>query len=216
MNIGVIAAMDKELVRLQALMPDACEIAPGIYRGTIGGNTVVMCGSGIGKVNAALAAQRLIATCSPDCVISTGVAGGLNSALEPKDVVASTEVVYHDVWCGEPNEWGQVQGLPSRYKADEAILAKINVRKGLFTSGDQFITEEPREREILARFPDALTVDMESAAIAQTCFVNAVPFVCIRVVSDVCGKDRESQYANFWAEVADNSFETIKQIISKI
>lgn len=216
MKIGVIAAMDKELVRLQALMPDACEIAPGICRGTIGANTVVMCGSGIGKVNAALAAQRLIGACAPDCVVSTGVAGGLNPELESKDVVASTEVVYHDVWCGEPNEWGQVQGLPARYKADGAILAKLDIRKGLFTSGDQFITEEAREREILARFPDALTVDMESAAIAQTCHLNGVPFVCIRVVSDVCGKDRESQYAGFWSKVADNSFEAIKRIIEQI
>ena len=216
MKIGVIAAMDKELARLQALMHDACEVAPGIMQGVIGPNTVVMSGSGIGKVNAALAAQRLIATCRPDCIISTGVAGGLDSGLNPKDVVASTEVVYHDVWCGEPNEWGQVQGLPARYKADEGILAKVNVRKGLFTSGDQFITEESREREILARFPDALTVDMESAAIAQTCHLNAVPFVCIRVVSDVCGKDRESQYMGFWAQVADNSFEAIRQIITEL
>ena len=216
MKIGVIAAMDKELVRLQALMPDACKIAPGIWQGTMGGKTVVMCVSGIGKVNAALAVQRLIAVCHPDCVISTGVAGGLSPELQPKDVVASTEVVYHDVWCGEPNEWGQVQGLPARYRADEGILAKVSVRKGLFTSGDQFITEEPREREILQRFPEALTVDMESAAIAQTCHVNAVPFACIRVVSDVCGKDRESQYANFWSQVADNSFEAIRQIITEI
>ena len=216
MKIGVIAAMDKELVRLQALMPDACEIAPGIWQGTMGGKTVVMCGSGIGKVNAALAAQHLIAVCHPDCVISTGVAGGLNPELQPKDVVAGTEVVYHDVWCGEPNEWGQVQGLPARYRASEAILARIDARKGLFTSGDQFITEEAREREILARFPDALTVDMESAAIAQTCYLNGVPFVCIRVVSDVCGKDRESQYENFWSQVADNSFEAISQTIIAI
>lgn len=208
--------MDKELVRLQALMDDACEIAPGIRQGTIGANVVVICGSGIGKVNAALAAQRLIGACAPDCIISTGVAGGLSPELEPKDVVASTEVVYHDVWCGEPNEWGQVQGLPARYKADEVLLSKIAVRKGLFTSGDQFITEESLEREILARFPEALTVDMESAAIAQTCHVNDVPFVCVRVVSDVCGKDRESQYAGFWSQVSDNSFEAIRQIISVI
>ena len=208
--------MDKELVRLQALMRDAFEPAPGILEGTIGANTVVMCGSGIGKVNAALAAQRLISAYKPDCIISTGVAGGLNAELEPKDVVASTEVVYHDVWCGEPNEWGQVQGLPARYRASEAILAKISVRKGLFTSGDQFITEEAREREILARFPEALTVDMESAAIAQTCHLNGVPFVCLRVVSDVCGKDRESQYENFWADVSDNSFEAVSQIITEL
>lgn len=216
MKIGVIAAMDKELARLQVLMKDAHELAPGIMQGTIGANTVVMCGSGIGKVNAALSAQRLILACRPDCIISTGVAGGLDSSLRPKQVVASSEVVYHDVWCGEPNQWGQVQGMPARFKASDAILAKLDVRKGLFTSGDQFITEEPREREILAKFPEALSVDMESGAIAQTCHVNGVPFVCIRVISDVCGADRESQYANFWAEVSDNSFEAIRQIISEL
>lgn len=216
MKIGVIAAMDKELARLQALMSDACEVVPGIMQGTIGKNTVVMCGSGIGKVNAALAAQRLILSCRPDCIISTGVAGGLDSALEPRQVVASTEVVYHDVWCGAPNMWGQVQGLPARYQASADILSRLRIRKGLFTSGDQFITEEPLEREILAKFPEALTVDMESGAIAQTCHLDGVPFVCIRVISDVCGKDRESQYENFWAEVSDNSFEAVRQIISEL
>lgn len=216
MKIGVIAAMDKELVRLQALMQDPCEIVPGIMQGTIGSNTVVMCGSGIGKVNAALAAQRLILSCLPDCIISTGVAGGMSPELRPKQVVASTEVVYHDVWCGEPNEWGQVQGLPARFKADEAILSKISVVKGLFTSGDEFVTSATRENDIRIWFPEALTIDMESGAIAQTCYVYQVPFVCIRVVSDVCGDDRESQYESFWAEVSDNSFEAIKQIISEL
>ncbi len=216
MKIGVIAAMDKELVRLQALMDDECEIAPGIVQGTMGANTVVMCGSGIGKVNAALAAQRLIAECKPDCVINTGVAGGLSSELNPCDVVASAEVVYHDVWCGGPNEWGQVQGMPARYKADEGLLAKIDLRKGLFTSGDQFITEEPREREILAKFPDALSVDMESAAIAQTYDANKIPLVSIRDISDVCGKHSESHKEKLWTQAADNSFETLKRIISEL
>ena len=113
--------MDKELARLQVLMKDAHELAPGIMQGTIGANTVVMCGSGIGKVNAALSAQRLILACRPDCIISTGVAGGLDSSLRPKQVVASSEVVYHDVWCGEPNQWGQVQGMPARFRVGETF-----------------------------------------------------------------------------------------------
>ena len=216
MKIGIIVAMDKELSRMKALLDEVRENEDGTVEGRIAGKDIVMCGSRIGKVNAAVATYELINRHKPDCIVNTGVAGGLSSDLNPKDVIACTEVVYHDVWCGTPNAYGQVQGLPARFRADAGLLSRIKVRKGLFTSGDYFVTEEADERRILERFPEALSVDMESGAIAQVCFLCKVPFVCIRVVSDVLGKDRESQYDNFWAEVADNSFNTLNQVIAEI
>lgn len=216
MKIGIIVAMDKELSRMKALLDEVHENEDGTVQGRIAGKDIVMCRSHIGKVNAAIAAYELIASYHPDCVVNTGVAGGLSPELEPKDVIAGSEVVYHDVWCGAPNAYGQVQGLPARFKADEGLLSRINVRKGLITSGDLFVTEEAQERSILEHFPEALAVDMESGAIAQACWICKVPFICIRVVSDVLGKERKSQYANFWAEMADNSFNALKSIISEI
>lgn len=216
MKIGIIVAMYKELSRMKALLDEVHENEDGTIEGRIAGKDIVMCSSRVGKVNAAIATYELINRYHPDCVVNTGVAGGLCPELNPKDIIAGSEVVYHDVWCGTPNAYGQVQGFPERFKADEGLLSRLNVRKGLITSGDSFITEEADERRILEHFPEALAVDMESGAIAQVCWMSKVPFVCIRVVSDVLGKDRESQYSNFWAEMADNSFNALKQIISEI
>ena len=206
MKIGIVVAMEKELRQL---------------RQVFAGTEVMVEQCGIGKVNAALGVQRMIMEHRPDCIISSGCAGGNGDDVNVQDVVVSTELAYHDVYCGtavdSSTQYGQVQGLPARFKADPYLLEKASrlprlltqsaLHQGLIVTGDWFVDSKEKMRSIIELFPEARAVDMESAAIAQTCYLNRVPFISFRVVSDVPLRDTDaSQYHDFWAEVAAQSF----------
>ena len=213
MKIGIIVAMDKELQQLQQLFTD-------------GSVRVEKCG--IGKVNAALGAQRMINEFNPDVIISSGCAGGNGDDINIQDVVVSAELTYHDVYCGKAIDdttvYGQVQGLPARYQADSWLLEKarsldcgVKVHPGLIVTGDWFVDSRDKMREIVGHFPEAKAVDMESCAIAQTCYINKVKFISFRVVSDIPLRDIDaSQYHNFWDTIAANSFQVTKTFVESL
>lgn len=212
MKIGVLVAMDKEA----ALVEEA----------TRGRDDVALRRSGIGKVNAALAAQRLIMECAPDAIVSTGVAGGTCAArADVLDVVVGERCAYHDVNCGPDVAEGQVQGLPREFHASPPLLAAAlgvasrtgKARPGLIATGDQFVTSPDQVRRILEIHPGAAAVDMESAAIAQACFLHGVPFISLRVISDVPGSaNRYAQYNDFWERVGAESFKFLRQFLEAI
>ena len=227
MRIGIIVAMDKELKQLLQLMDKPLEClqkGQSFWIGQIGDNSLILTKSGIGKVNAAYGAINLIDNFRPDVVISTGCAGGASTDLEIRDVVVSTQICYHDAWCGQPNEKGQIQGLPAKYDADEKLVEtakdlKGNTRivPGLIVSGDWFVDNVDKMKSIVADFPDAMAVDMESAALAQICHLYQMPFLSFRVISDIPLKpNNEIDYNNFWNEVADESFNVTKELILSI
>jgi adenosylhomocysteine nucleosidase len=206
MKIGIIVAMDKELKQLQTLFND---------------EQVRVEKCGIGKVNAALGAQRMINEFHPDCIISSGCAGGNGDDIHVQDIIVSTELCYHDVYCGTAIDnttvYGQVQGLPARYQTDPYLLQKVRqlsasdclipIHQGLIVTGDWFVDSKEKMREIVGHFPEAKAVDMESAAIAHTCHLNNVPFISFRIISDVPLRDTDaSQYHNFWDTIAERSF----------
>ena len=206
--------MDKELRQLQQVFKDS---------------DVIVEKCGIGKVNAALGAQRMINTYKPDCIISSGCAGGNGVDIDIQDIIVSSELCYHDVYCGraidDTTVYGQVQGLPARYQADPELLKKalsikpadIRLHQGLIVTGDWFVDTKEKMREIIGHFPEAKAIDMESCAIAQTCYINKVPFISFRVVSDIPLRDTDaSQYHNFWDTVAEKSFETTKTFVEKV
>ena len=181
--------------------------------------------SGIGKADAARAATEFILTEHPDCIINSGCAGGVGAGLNVFDIVIGGQTAYHDVWCGEGNLPGQVQGLPQRFDADPALLrAALSlqtsqpVRSGLICTGDQFLTDPEDDARVLEIYPDALACDMESAAIAQVCHHYGVPFLSFRMISDVhgSGQDATALYKDFWAKVADDSFSFLKLLIDKL
>lgn len=208
MKLALIVAMENER---QAVM----QLLGGREHGKVGRNEVSLYKSGIGKVNAALGADDIIRREHPDAILSTGVAGGIDESLQVMDVVAGSETCYHDVWCGEGNEPGQVQGLPARYAADAQLLKaaeKMTLHRGLICTGDQFVTSRKELDRIKAAFPKGLAVDMESAAIAQTCYLRKMPFMTLRIISDTPGNtdDHLQQYANFWKEMSDKSFRTLQ------
>ena len=180
-------------------------------------------------MNAALGAQRMINTYKPDCIISSGCAGGNGDDIKVQDIIVSAELCYHDVYCGKAIDdttvYGQVQGLPVRYQADPELLKKamnlkpenVRLHQGLIVTGDWFVDTKEKMREIIGHFPEAKAVDMESCAIAQTCYINKVPFISFRVISDMPLYDTDaSQYHNFWDTVAEKSFETTKTFVELV
>ena len=216
MKIGVIVAMDKELQQLQHLFDNS---------------RIIVEKCGIGKVNAAIGASEMIRKHRPDVIISSGCAGGNGNDINVQDVVVGKEVSYHDVYCGTAIDnttiYGQVQGMPARYQADAMLLEKarslslttshISLHEGLIVTGDWFVDSKDKMRSIIEKFPEAKAVDMESAAIAQTCHISKVPFISFRVISDIPLRDTDaSMYHDFWATIAENSFQVTKSFIESL
>lgn len=214
MKIGFIIAMDIEYAHMLNVVGGA--------EGVFGRHDIVLRKSGIGKVNAAIGAVEMIRNYQPDCILSTGLAGGIDASLNVRDIVVGEAVSYHDVWCGEGNAKGQVQGLPSWYKGDRRLLDVAlqnhpeRVRAGLICTGDQFITDAERLQVIKRDFPEGLACDMESAAIAQACYLYNVPFLSIRVISDTPGRvdDHQQQWEDFLSTMADHSFRWMREYLT--
>ena len=225
MKIGIIVAMDKELIQLRQLFT--------VHPAPFTEHSVRVEKCGIGKVNAALGAQRIINEFHPDVIISSGCAGGNGDDVNVQDVVVSTELVYHDVYCGEAvgsTIYGQVQGLPARFPVDPYLLEKaktlvlpdtgdgsLKIHPGLIATGDWFVDTKEKMREILGHFPEAKAIDMESAAIAQTCLINGVRFISFRVISDIPLRDTDaSMYHDFWSTIADRSFQVTRTFVESL
>lgn len=218
MKIGVIVAMDKEYNQLKAL-------------GDINGKEIIVEKCGIGKVNSALGALEMIKQHKPDLIISSGCAGGADTSLNVGDVVIASSCVYHDAYCGENCEFGQILGMPARFDAPKEFVDKalslnnifaqqgseLKVKSGLTVSGEWFVDSQDKMRSIMEHFPEATAVDMESCSIAQTCYKYNVPFVSFRIISDVPLKDHKAQmYFDFWDRMADGSFEVTKDFIEAL
>ena len=227
MRIGIIAAMSSEYKQVAQLLEDKTEHTEGIYtytEGRIKNNTIILTQCGIGKVNAATGAVELIRTFQPDCIISTGVAGGIDRCLKVMDVVASQHIVYHDVWCGEGNAYGQIQGMPAQFEGNPTLFncamsidTQTAIHGGLICTGDKFITDREELDIIKGNFHEGLAVDMESAAIAQVCHIYKVPFISFRIISDTPGAENHwEQYTNFWGEMADRSFGVTKAFLESL
>ena len=220
--IGIIVAMEKELRLLKPLLTGMREFSKdryGFYIGTIGDHQVVVMKSGIGKVNAALATQCLIENFAPKFIINSGVAGGVGGTAGIMDVVVATKIAYSDVWCGPGTVWGEAAECPLYFETHPVGGIKEDsstVKYGLICSSDKFISKVEEVESIRKHFPDVMAVDMESGAIAQTCYLNKTPFAVIRVVSDTPGNDDNiSQYEDFWQKAPEATFDIIKEILSE-
>ncbi|MGB0734226.1 MAG: 5'-methylthioadenosine/S-adenosylhomocysteine nucleosidase, partial [Pontibacterium sp.] len=187
--IGIIGAMDEEVAQLKAAINDREDHVIAGYEfstGSIKDKRVVLLKSGIGKVNAAVGTSILLQHFAPDCIINTGSAGGFDPSLSIGDVVISTDVRHHDVdltiFGYEP---GQVPGMPPAFIPD-ALMASIageciakfdkTVVHGQIATGDAFMNDPERVARMRATFPNMQAVEMEAAAIAQTCHSFKTPF----------------------------------------
>ncbi|MBO7120181.1 MAG: 5'-methylthioadenosine/adenosylhomocysteine nucleosidase [Bacteroidaceae bacterium] len=226
-TIGVLTAMSVEYRQVAAMLQETETIQSGPQEflvGKLGESRVVLLQCGIGKTNAASGVTNLIMTFHPDCIISTGVAGGIDAQLDVMDVVIGREVCYHDVYCGDDCDPGQVQGLPRLFSGDPRLVeiattleTDVHIVPGLICTGDQFITNRDELDVIKGKYPQGLAVDMESGAIAQVCLLWSVPFLSFRIISDTPGVNAHfSQYLNFWDTMADKSFTVTKEFLSRI
>lgn len=223
MKIAIIVAMDKEMSLLLPMLENAAiEIRDDItyHTGNIGSHHVAVAKCGIGKVNAALSATSLINAFAPELVINSGVAGGTGAGASVLDVVAADRVAYHDTWCGPGTDPGDADGCPRFFTPPSPVIeaaALSDTIHGLICSGDRFISRAEEVEAIRNLYPDAVAVDMESAAIAHACHRRGVDFLSLRVISDTPGAaDNISQYDNFWDKAPQSTFNTLIKLLEEI
>lgn len=191
-TIGIIGAMPSELADIRLTLGEA-EVKKisgfDFYINSYKGNTVVNACCGIAKVNAALCTQVMIDIFSPDCIINTGVAGGMNSSVKVCDIVISTEVLPHDLdqhfLVDYPPYCGIFKADNTLIEAAEKVCGEFGVKsfRGRIVSGEAFVSDSTLKAAIIDKF-DPYAVDMESAAVGHACFLNSMPYVSVRCISD--------------------------------
>lgn len=229
--IGIIGAMEEEIASLKSKMELVTAkniVGIDFYMGKMNGKSVVLVRSGIGKVNAAICTQVLIDLYAVDYIINVGVAGAISKELSIGDVVISKDVVHHDMDC---TNFGYEQGIIPRmtesfFTADE-LLIKIAKECGeealpnkaihvnRIASGDKFVSSNEDKQKIWSAFK-AFCVEMEGAAIAQTCFLNKIPFIVIRAISDKADDSAGVSFDKFVLEAAKTSSELVEKMIAKL
>lgn len=212
-KLGIIGAMQVEVETLLGEMENktATEKAGStFYEGMLAGLPVVVVQCGVGKVNAALCVQILCDCFGVTHIVNTGVAGSLWAELDIGDLVVSRDAMYHDFDCHAINDSykvGQVPGLDVlAFPADDALLGYAfaaaetvnpgHTKIGRIASGDQFICQKEKKAQIIS-VTEAICTEMEGAAIAQTAYRNAVPFVILRAISDKADDSAEMDYPSF-------------------
>ncbi|MBR2214834.1 MAG: 5'-methylthioadenosine/adenosylhomocysteine nucleosidase [Selenomonadaceae bacterium] len=228
MKIGIIGAMKSEVALLKSAMTDIKPYSKAgmeFFVGKLGATDVVVAQCGIGKVNAAVCTQILIDDCAVTHIINTGVAGSLTAKLSIGDMVVSSDAVQHDYSVapigfrkGEIPFTGCV-GFPAdeelRQKALKSIaqnLPQVKALSGRVCSGDQFIASKAEKERIIAEF-DGACVEMEGAAIAQVCFLNKIPFVILRAISDDAEDGGHMTFEEFEALAAANSAKVVQGML---
>lgn len=228
--IGIIGAMEPEVALLRQQISDISSTELGGYTfhsGKLAGMQVVLVQSGIGKVASALATALLIQHFKPDAIINTGSAGGFDPQLNVGDVVISTEVRHHDVdVTAFGYEMGQVPQMPPAFSAHPVLieaaeqsiqaLGYCQTKKGLIATGDSFICDPARIAVIRQHFPAMLAVEMEGAAIAQVCHMLNTPFVVIRSLSDIAGKESPQSFEAYLAVASKNSSAMVQQLLTRL
>lgn len=229
-TIALIGAMPPEISLLQESLQNLRSEHMAdfdIYCGEYAGKNVVLALSGIGKVNAALSTALMLQQHCPDFVINTGSAGGLGSGLKVGDVVIGTQTAHHDVdVTAFGYAIGHVPRMPTRFESDPALCAAAEkaaaafehaaVHRGLIVSGDQFVHSSESVAEVRRHFPDAQAVEMEAAAIAQSCHRFGVPFVVVRAISDLADEEADTSFETFLKTASVHSAKMVLQLIEAL
>lgn len=228
--IGIIGAMEPEIALLKAQIRNSQTKEIGGYNfiiGELSGRQVVLVQSGIGKVAAAVATTLMISQFKPDCIINTGSAGGFDPELNVGDIVISTEVRHHDVdVTAFGYEIGQVPQMPPAFIANPTLvnaaeqsiasLGFCKTKKGLIATGDSFMCDPDRIATTRQHFPAMLAVEMEGAAIAQSCHMLNTPFVVIRSLSDIAGKESPESFEAYLEIASKNSSAMVQKLLHAI
>jgi adenosylhomocysteine nucleosidase len=233
LRIGIIGAMDEEIVYMKEALDiygESVFAQNKFYEGTHYNKEVVLCKSGVGKVNAAITTQILIDRFQVTHILFTGVAGALDPELEVGDIVISSSAMQHDIDASAlspdfPKGTIPMFAFDSEFKADGKLvklaeaaaenLSGPQVKVGKILSGDQFIANRELVENYRAVF-NGSCIEMEGSAVAQTCFLNEVPFVIIRSISDKANGEAPASFGEFTALAARRSSDMVESIIESI
>ena len=229
--LGIIGAMEVEVRELREMMenPQAQTVAGmTFYQGTIKGKEVVVVRSGIGKVNAGICSQILVDRYQVEGIINTGIAGSLRNEINIGDIVLATVAVQHDVDAtGFGYPIGEIPQMGIKeFPADEKLRAlaeacskkanpDIQVFCGRVASGDQFISSKEKKNWIQDNF-DAYCTEMEGAAIAQAAYLNNIPYLVVRAISDKADDSANMDYSEFEAKAVENSVRLMAAMIAEL
>jgi len=229
-KIAIIGAMEEEVALLREKNSNreqqtiaGCEYTTG----NMDGAEVILLRSGIGKVNAAMSTTILLDRFKPDYVINTGSAGGFHPNLNVGDIIISSEVRHHDVdVTAFGYEYGQVPQLPAAFEANSELveiaeaaateIGSVQVVKGLIATGDSFMNDPKRVEAIRDKFLNLQAVEMEAAAIAQVSYQFGIPFVIIRSLSDIAGKESDVSFEQYLEKAALHSASLVMKIVEKL
>ena len=229
--IGIIGAMEEEVSALKEQMTEVSvtkKAGMEFCRGMLNGKPVVVVRSGIGKVNAGICTQILVDDYHVDCVINTGIAGSLKSVIDIGDIVVSTDTVQHDmnaVGFGYP--LGQIPRMDTlAFPADQKLIElacqvcrevnpEIQVYAGRVVSGDQFVSDKESKERIKTNF-DGFCTEMEGAAIAQAAYLNGIPYVVLRAISDKADDSAAVDYPAFEREAIRQCVNLVLNMVKRL
>jgi adenosylhomocysteine nucleosidase len=229
-KIGIIGAMDEEVHILKSQMEEVqVKIIASMefYEGRLQKHEVVVVRCGIGKVNAAVCTQILVDLFQVEAVINTGVAGSLRNEIDIADIVLSTDTLQHDV---DATGFGYPAGVIPRmessvFVADKhlislaqevcrEIIPEVGVHIGRIVSGDQFISDSEKKTWLVDQFAGYCT-EMEGAAIAQAAYLNQIPFLIIRAISDKADHSAEMSYKEFEEIAIRNTVKLLNELVAR-
>lgn len=229
--IGIIGAMDEEVNKLKEALEDVTvETVAGMSfnKGLFNGKEVVIVRSGIGKVNAGICTQVLADKYGVDYIINTGIAGSLKNEINIGDIVLSEDAIQHDM---EAVAFGYEPGVIPRmeistFKGDARLIdiarsacktacPEVGVHVGRVLTGDQFISDKAVKNRLVNTFAGCCC-EMEGAAIAQAAYLNNIPFIIIRAISDKADDSASMDYPAFEAMAIENSVKLVTEMIKEI
>ncbi|MBQ9657571.1 MAG: 5'-methylthioadenosine/adenosylhomocysteine nucleosidase [Clostridia bacterium] len=230
-NIGIIAAMNEEMLAIKSIMKNIEE--EKVYdlmfiKGTINEKNCILVESGVGKVNSSRTTQILIDKFNIEYVINVGSAAASNNELNIGDIVIGETLVQHDFdITAFGHEKGYISNVGKNIKSDTELIKKfdsviknmnneiedkINIKIGVIASGDIFCTEEMMKNKIRSKF-NADAIEMEGAAIAQVCYLDKIPFIVIRSISDTPNGNNNITFEKYLELAADRCKKILEKFI---
>ena len=220
--IGIICAEEKELLEIKRLMINIKEkniYEKTFYIGNIENKKIILVKSNVGKVNSARVCQMLIDNFNIELVINVGTAGSVDNNLEIGDVVVASELFQYDFDVTPfGRKLGEIENIGESIKVDNKLLnlfAGMNVKKGIIASGDKFIVNKEEKDKIRNSF-GALCIEMEGASIAQVCYLDKIPFLVIRSITDKLDGSSKVEFEMFLESSSKIAADILKNILSKM
>ena len=219
--IGIIVAEEKQLIEVKKLMNDIKEkdiYEKTFYIGNIEEREVALVKSNVGKVNSARVCQILIDKFNTELVINVGTAGSVDNSLEIGDVVIATELVQYDFDVTPfGRKLGEIENIGESIKVDNKLLNLfdgMNVKKGIIASGDKFIVNR-EEKDNVRNIFKALCIEMEGASIAQVCYLDKIPFLVIRSITDKLDGSSKVDFEEFLESSSKMAVNILKKVLKK-